>query len=658
MKYFYYFGFLVLGYFCFNLYNYQSNIFLNKSAYLILSKNNLNKDFGIVASISETDSLNDIIGRPVYSSEINQYYFKEDKNFINLMQPNIGISFSSEYNGNSLSISDRVMLRLPIILSLGNIFIIDMTNLIKSNFYFSVSSRNSYTLNKLYEFYDNKLNIEISYFNKKILYSLSFLDHNFERKEADINHGYFITLTKTYDIFNSKLKHYITRWDCNKNISIFIDKSVPEKWISVFKSGLEKWNLAFKDANSKCNINTISYLDKNWTNFKNGDFKYSSISLAPSNIDRTYAVGHFNFNWKTGEIYRGNIMISGDWLDYWNGQFSFLEKLLIVNLNKNNMCFTKVANYSNHKKNFIRMGMESIITHEMGHILGLRHNFKASSLVPYRKIHNKSRIEREGLIPSIMDYLNLVIDIDNIYSCLTMDCIIKNVKIMNNIGKYDYQTIKYGYGNNKNLKIDYDLGPDEFLRTDALSNMGDISDTPGKYNYKFLKLSSYVLNNYDFKKNVSKFNTYWQEESNFIDLHYRFIVKSINTNLKILSSLSYNFNGEILDIKKTQKESSKFFKYLLQKKLYLNNKIFFKFPRCKVGINYFCQGMYPLNLDVTHDEINNMISTILTSDELEKKMRSNYELSGKTISYETFLNIMNDTLVFVDPLLDLLNLNI
>ena len=50
--------------------------------------------------------------------------------------------------------------------------------------------------------------------------------------------------------------------------------------------------------------------------------------------------------------------------------------------------------------------------------------------------------------------------------------------------------------------------------------------------------------------------------------------------------------------------------------------------------------------------------TLCYSDELEKKIRSNYELSGKTISYETFLNIMNDTLVFVDPLLDLLNLNI
>ena len=68
--------------------------------------------------------------------------------------------------------------------------------------------------------------------------------------------------------------------------------------------------------------------------------------------------------------------------------------------------------------------------------------------------------------------------------------------------------------------------------------------------------------------------------------------------------------------------------------------------------------MSPYNLNVTHNEIDNMMSTILTSDELEKKMRSNHELTGKTISYETFLNIMNDTLVFMDPLDKLLNLNI
>ena len=68
---------------------------------------------------------------------------------------------------------------------------------------------------------------------------------------------------------------------------------------------------------------------------KNGDIKYSSISLAPSSMDRTYAVGHFDFNWRTGEIYRGNIMVSGNWIDYWNRQFNFLEKLLEVNIKKN-----------------------------------------------------------------------------------------------------------------------------------------------------------------------------------------------------------------------------------------------------------------------------------------------------------------------------------
>ena len=645
-----YFTAFIFGFFLIYL-NYQ-----NKNTYLILTKDKLNKDFGIVASISETDSINDIIGRPIQSIEINQYYFKEDQKYINLMQPNIGINFSSNYNGNKLSISDRVMIRFPKILMFNNYIIIDITNLIKNNFFFSVSSKNSYAFKKIYNFIDNSLNIEINYLNKKILYSLCFLNENFEKKEANINHGYFVTIAKTYDLFNSNIKHYITKWNCDKNISIYIDNSVPKNWISVFRKGVEKWNLALNNANSKCNINTISYLDKNWTNFKNGNIKYSSISLAPSNLDRTYAIGHFDFNWKTGEIYRGNIMISGNWLDYWNYQFNFLEKLLMVNLNKSKMCFVRSNNYSNYKINFIKMGMESIIIHEMGHILGLRHNFKASSLVSYKKIHNKNRIKKDGLIPSIMDYLNLVIDIDEIYNCMNMECIMNNVKVMNDIGNYDYQTIKYGYGNGNNLKIDYDLGPDEFLKTDALSNMGDISDTPGKYNYKFLNLSSYILNNYNFKKNESNFNTFWQEQSNFVNYHYRYLLNSINLNLKILSTLSYNFEGNILDIKKTQIESCKFFRYLLSDELFLDNRIYFKFHKCKLGKNYICQGMAPYNLNTTHDELKNMITIILTSDELKKKMISNYELSKKTISYESFLNIMNDTLVYSDPLIELLNI--
>ena len=60
--------------------------------------------------------------------------------------------------------------------------------------------------------------------------------------------------------------------------------------------------------------------------------------------------------------------------------------------------------------NFIKRGLKSVVIHEMGHILGLRHNFKASSLVNYNDIFDKDRIRNEGLIPSIMDYLSFIIN--------------------------------------------------------------------------------------------------------------------------------------------------------------------------------------------------------------------------------------------------------
>lgn len=644
---------LSLGWLYLNILNHS----VFDKTYLVIPKYNLNKDFGIVASVSETDSLNDIIGRPLHSKDINQYYFKDTKDYINLMQPNIGISFSSEYNGNELSISDRVRLRLPKIVSYKDYSVVDISSLVKNNFYFGIRGRNSYANSNMYYFLNDSLNIEKDYYDKKVMYSLSFLNNKFDSKVANINHGYFITLTKTYDIYNSKLEHYITKWNCDKNITMYIDKSVPKSWIPIFESGLKKWNRALNDANKKCNINTISYLDDKWEDFRNGNIKYSSISLAPSSMDRTYAIGHSDFNWKTGEIYRGNIMVSGNWIDYWHKQFNFLEKILKVNQDKKEMgisnaqtCITDSAlenNHTKYKNDFIKMGMESVIIHEMGHILGLRHNFKASSLVTFDDIHDKDRIKEEGLIPSIMDYLNLIVNTDNIYDCYTMDCIMDNINIMDHIGKYDYQTIQYGYGNNST--IEYDLGPDEFLQTDALSNTGDISDTPGKYHYRFLNLSKYVINNFSFKRKVTNFNTFWQEQADLVTSHYRYLSGAIKTNLKVLTSISYNFNAEILNIKKAQKESARFFKYLLEGKLYLDNKLYFMFPKCDVAENYYCQGMMPFDLNSTHNEMNRMLPMILTSSDFEDSMNSNFELTKKTISYRLFKKIMNDTLVVQNP---------
>ena len=51
--------------------------------------------------------------------------------------------------------------------------------------------------------------------------------------------------------------------------------------------------------------------------------------------------------------------------------------------------------------------------------------------------------------------------------------------------------------------------------------------------------------------------------------------------------------------------------------------------------------------------MNSMIPIILTSEDFESRMKSNYELTKKTISYGTFRRIMNDTLVDQDPIMQL-----
>lgn len=612
------------------------------NTYLVISKNNLdNCDFNIVASVSEANSIDDIIGRPLYSNEINQYYFKNDKKYINLMHPNIGINFADDYNGNKLSISDSTKIKFPKILDLYWWSLIDITELIKNNFFFDINY-DKYVTNSLFYLLDDHLNIEIDYYDKKVLYSLiKTKQTTFIKKLADINYGYFITLSKKFDIYKSNLNYYITKWNSNNNILIYLDKSIPKKWINIFKSGLQIWNKALKN----CSIYAISYLDNNWIEFKNGDSRYSSISLSPSSVDNSYAVGHIDFNWRTGEIYRGNIMISGNWIDFWNNKFDSLVMLLELNRNEyeKKYCFRNNTldsyNIEYHKNYFIKKGLKSVIVHEMGHILGLRHNFKASSLVNYYDLFNKTRINNEGLIPSIMDYISLIINTDKIYNCYTIDCIINNVYIMDDIGKYDYQTIDYGYNNKNNM--DYNLGPDENLEYDALTNTHDISNLPAKYNSNYLNLSKYIIDNYNFKS--SNFVINWKIKSDFIKRHYNYIKLSINMNLKILTSIDYNFKGDITNIIDSQKESLKFLLNILNNEFYILDKIYFTYSECEINENYICQGMKPYDLASIQNNIYIELSLILGSDTLVDKIeRNNLLTNGKTISKNDFIQIINN----------------
>ena len=92
---------------------------------------------------------------------------------------------------------------------------------------------------------------------------------------------------------------------------------------------------------------------------------------------------------------------------------------------------------------FIGPALKDVIMHEVGHTLGLRHNFKASSIYTMKDI-NSEAIKGNAHTGSVMDYNPLNINMG--------DGPIQGDYTMVTIGPYDYWAIEYGYSFENDLK--------------------------------------------------------------------------------------------------------------------------------------------------------------------------------------------------------------
>jgi len=79
-----------------------------------------------------------------------------------------------------------------------------------------------------------------------------------------------------------------------------------------------------------------------------------------------------------------------------------------------------------------------VSSHEVGHTLGLRHNFGSSSTVPVENLRNKAWVEAHGHTPSIMDYARFN------YVAQPEDNISEE-GLFPRIGDYDKWAIEWGY---------------------------------------------------------------------------------------------------------------------------------------------------------------------------------------------------------------------
>lgn len=91
---------------------------------------------------------------------------------------------------------------------------------------------------------------------------------------------------------------------------------------------------------------------------------------------------------------------------------------------------------ASEKKKFIDQYVTEVVAHEMGHCLGLRHNFVASTQFGPKELSDPATVAAHGIGGTVMDY--------NPYNIFAIGK--KNVDFYSqHVGVYDYWAIEYGY---------------------------------------------------------------------------------------------------------------------------------------------------------------------------------------------------------------------
>ena len=296
-------------------------------------------------------------------------------------------------------------------------------------------------------------------------------------------------------------------------IVFWLENSIPYEYRDAVREGILLWNDAFERIGFHNAIEVRQMPDD--ADWDPADIRYNTVRWFVSLTDN-YAIGPSRADLRTGEIYDADIGVSADMMRsvYWEYRLSVepirsvLESLFPPgrpSLNGRQVrwdqdtldilsrqaeramspldrdCYAAVHAFegaraaailrsrgmmepgSPQEEQFYHDYLVSLICHEVGHVLGLRHNFAGSAGTPYWKLNRIFWTREHGLSSSVMDYTT---------ANVSPEGELQGEYWQTSLGDYDYWAIEYAY-----KPIDAET-PEEEL--DAL---GEIASRAPLYRY-------------------------------------------------------------------------------------------------------------------------------------------------------------------------------
>ncbi len=299
-------------------------------------------------------------------------------------------------------------------------------------------------------------------------------------RPADERVGHFVTSRVDYsDDVNAKQKsHIVTRWRLEKKdpsaavsepkepIVYWIDKNVPQKYRKSVTEGVLEWNKAFEKAGFKGAIVVKQQSDND--EFDTMDARHASVRWFVG-ADAGFAIGPSHIDPRTGEILDADIGMSdvfargarrlvAEDLTRPVGEHahSHGHELGTQDLARRGFLACNYMSQAAQEMHFAfdmleARGLEmsspeadklaqsyvkDVIMHEVGHTLGFRHNFRASTIYSPKQLQDIEFTKVNGITGSVMDYT-------------PFNIALKGEKQgeygMSTVGPYDYWAVEYAY---------------------------------------------------------------------------------------------------------------------------------------------------------------------------------------------------------------------